>query len=244
LRTTRKVTPTEAGLAFMARAKQVLHDVEAAEAAAHGIDSLRGLIRIAMPVSFGLRRIIPALPTFLAQHPQLRLDLIMSDERQDLVAEGVDLAIRFGDLASSSFGARRIATGRRFFIAAPAYLAARGTPQTIDELAAHDCIFGPGIASRQNWVASRNGVTQSVEVEGRIAASTGEGMMECVKLGLGIAAGAEWLAAADLASGRVVQILEDYDLASVSVHAVYPGGPRPSEKVRVLVDHLVAEIAR
>lgn len=242
LRTTRRVTPTEAGLVLLDRARQVLQDIEAAEDAARGIDSLRGSIRLALPVTFGIREVIPALPAFLARHPLLRLDLVMSDDRQDLVAEGVDLAIRLGELAASGFGARRLVTCPRLVVAAPGYLAARGTPATPAEFAAHDCIFwSPGMA-RQSWVFLRDGAAVSVELEARITANSGEGLMACIRSGLGLGVASEWMCRAELASGAVVQVLRDYQLPPVTAHAVYPGGPRPSAKVRALVDHLATAL--
>lgn len=243
LRTTRQVTVTEAGAAFLERARQLLHDLEAAEDSARGIDSLRGLIRIALPVTFGTRKLVPLLQPFLAAHPLLRLDLIMSDDRQDLVAEGVDVAIRLGELSSSGFGARRLATSRRLVIASPAYLALRGIPLAPADLATHDCLFGPGITARQSWSFQHDGAAMSVELEGRINTTSGEGMMACVKAGLGIAVASEWMCGADLASGSVVQILDNFKLTPAIVHAVYPAGPHPSAKVRALVDHLVVALA-
>ncbi|WP_421914043.1 LysR substrate-binding domain-containing protein [Mesorhizobium sp.] len=243
LRTTRKVTVTEAGAAFLERARQLLHNLEEAEDSARGIDSLRGLIRIALPVTFGTRKVIPLLQPFLAAHPLLRLDLIMSDDRQDLVAEGVDLAIRLGELTSSGFGARRLATSPRLVIASPAYLALRGIPRTPADLAAHDCVFGPGITARQSWSFLLDGAAMSVEIEGRINTTSGEGMMACVTAGLGIAVASEWMCGNDLASGSVVQVLHDFKLTPAIVNAVYPGGPHPSAKVRALVDHLAVALA-
>lgn len=242
LRTTRRVTPTEAGLALLERAKQVLQDIEAAEDAARGVDSLRGLIRMALPVTFGVREVIPALPAFLTRHPLLRLDLVMSDDRQDLVAEGVDLAIRLGELAASGFGARRLATCPRLVVAAPGYLAARGTPSTPADLAAHDCVFWPAGSIRQSLAFLREGAAVSVELEARITANSGDGLMAVIRAGLGIGVASAWMCRADLTSGAVVQVLRPYQLAPVTAHAVYPGGPRPSAKVRALVEHLAAAL--
>jgi DNA-binding transcriptional LysR family regulator len=240
LRSTRRVTPTDAGLVFLERAKQVLLDLESAEGAARGIDSLRGLIRVALPVTFGVREVVPRLPSFLERHPELRLELVMSDDRQDLIAEGADVAIRLGELGDSGFGARRLIELRRYVVAAPGYLAARGIPVTPTELPSHDLIVGPGVASRSGWAFTRDGAAISVEVSARIRTNTAEGAMACVRAGLGIAIASEGMARDDLASGLVVAILGGYALAPVAVHAVFPAGPRPSAKVRALVDHLAA----
>jgi DNA-binding transcriptional LysR family regulator len=238
LRTTRRVTPTDAGVAFLERARQVLHDMEAAEDVARGVDSLRGLIRIAMPVTFGVRALIPRLQPFLAAHPLLRLDLIMTDARQDLVAEGVDVAIRLGRLADSGFGARKLATAERIVVASPAYLAEKGTPTTAADLVFHNCIVGPGASSWRSWAFTHDGAAVSVELGGRIQVDSGEGMMGCARSGLGIVIASAWMCQADLEAQTVVRLLREYQLEPAVVHAVYPAGPRPSAKVRALVDHL------
>jgi DNA-binding transcriptional LysR family regulator len=242
LRTARRVAPTEAGNVFLERAKRVLHDIEAAEDIARGVDGLSGLIRLALPDSFGVRSILPVLQPFLAAHPLLRLDLIMSDDREDLVAEGIDVAIRLGELAPAGLGARRLATAQRMVIASPAYLARRGVPHAPAELASHDCIFGPGIGSRQSFAFLRNGTVSTVELEPRMSVTFGEGIMACVKAGLGIAIACEWMCRAELRSGAVVRLLQDYRLAEIVAHAVYPAD-RPSAKVRALVDYLAAALA-
>jgi DNA-binding transcriptional LysR family regulator len=148
LRTTRRVTPTDAGAAFLERARQILGDLGDAENAARGLDSLQGTLRVAMSGAFGTREVVPHLPAFLEQHPQLRLDLFISDRTDDLVAEGVDMALRLGRLSDSVFGARLLASAPRLVIAAPSYLAKRGTPKMLADLASHDCIVGPGLSGQ------------------------------------------------------------------------------------------------
>src|ERR1700761_9027316 len=152
LRTTRRITVTDAGALFLERAREILAEIEDAEDAARGVDSLRGIIRLAMPVVYGTREIIPRLPKFLAMHPLLRVEMQVVDARQDLVAEGSDVAVRLGDLDDSSFGARKLATLPTMLVATPSYLAARGTPKTPADLASHDCIAGPGhFFGRDSW---------------------------------------------------------------------------------------------
>jgi DNA-binding transcriptional LysR family regulator len=240
LRTTRRVAPTEAGAAFLQRARQVLHELEAAEDAARGMDSLHGIIRIAMSATFGAREVIPRLPPFLAAHPLLRVELMMSDDQHDLVAEGVDVAIRFGPLADSGFGARLLASAPRLVVASPAYLAAHGVPTTPADLSSHECIFGPGAPGRQGWTFLRAAAAVSVDIEARMQVTSGEGVIACVKAGLGIAVASKWMCRAELDAGVLVTVLSDYSLEPVAVHAVFPGGPHPSSKVRALVDHLQA----
>src|SRR6266403_1368730 len=149
------------------RARQILGDLDEAENAARGVDSLHGTLRVAMSGAFGTREVIPHLPAFMVQHPQLRIDLQISDRREDLVAEGVDMALRLGSLEDSGFGARLLGKAPRLAVAAPAYLARKGTPKTAAELSKHDCILGPGHSGRSCWRFTRSGRTTSVAVEGR-----------------------------------------------------------------------------
>jgi DNA-binding transcriptional LysR family regulator len=242
LRTTRKITVTDAGALFLDRAREILAEIEDAEDAARGLDSLRGTIRLALPMVYGTREIIPRLPNFLAAHPLLRVEMAVSDERQDLIAEGADVAIRLGELNDSVFGARKLETLDRLLVAAPAYLKARGTPKTPADLAAHDCIFGPGNFGRDSWSFHRNGTESSVDVRGRIHTNSGPGVFASLMAGLGIAIASTVMCAAEIKAGTLVPLLRGYKLEPVDVHAVFPGGPRPSTKVRALVDFLAQEL--
>ncbi|HUN52500.1 MAG TPA: LysR substrate-binding domain-containing protein [Candidatus Sulfotelmatobacter sp.] len=242
LRTTRRVTLTDAGTVFLDRARQVVAELEDAEDAARGVDSLRGSIRLALPVLYGTREVIPRLAAFLRRHPLLRVEMTVADERQNLVAEGADVAIRLGRLDDSAFGARRLATLDRLVVAAPAYLAGRRRPKTPADLAAHDCIFGPGGFGRENWSFRRAGTVTSVDVRGRIHTDSGPGVFASLMAGMGIALASTVMCAGELQSGALVRLLKGYTLDPVEVHAVFPGGPRPSAKVRAFVDFLAAEL--
>lgn len=243
LRTTRSLTVTAAGEVFLDRAREILAGLEDAEDAARGVDSLRGLIRLALPVIYGTREIIPRLPEFLRRHPLLRVEMTVSDDRQNLVADGADVAIRLGKLDDSVFGARKLAVLDRLLVASPDYLNARGIPKTPADLAGHDCIFGPGAFSRESWMFKRNHTMISVDVEGRIRTNSGPGVFASVMAGLGIAMASTVMCAAEIESGALVALLPGYRLEPVEVHAVFPGGPRPSAKVRAFVDYLAAASA-
>jgi len=242
LRTTRRITVTDAGALFLDRAREILADMEDAEDAARGLDSLRGVIRLALPVVYGTREIIPLLPKFLALHPELKVEMAVSDARQDLVAEGADVAIRLGELDDSVFGTRKLETLERMLVASPGYLRARGTPKKPADLASHDCIFGPGNFGRDSWSFSRDGAEISVDVRGRIHTNSGPGVFASVMAGLGIAMVSTVMAGPEIKQALLVPLLRGYRLSPVDVHAVFPGGPRPSTKVRALVDFLVEEL--
>jgi DNA-binding transcriptional LysR family regulator len=222
LRTTRRVTLTDAGSVLLERARDILSEIDEAEDAARGTDSLRGLLKLAMPVAFGIREVIPRLPAFLLGHPQLRVDFGMADEAEDLVAEGVDMALRLGVLADSGFGARKLASAPRMVLASPGYVRARGAPTTLDELAQHDCIFGPGASGRKGWIFRESGPKRPMTGIERFNVGSAEGVIALAKAGLGVAVASLWMCRAELAAGDLVQILPGFSLDHVDVHAIFP----------------------
>jgi DNA-binding transcriptional LysR family regulator len=242
LRTTRRITLTHAGELFLDRAREILAGLEEAEDAARGLDSLRGLIRLALPVIYGTREVIPRLAEFLALHPQLRVEMTVSDDRQDLVAEGADVAIRLGKLEDSVFGARKLASVERLLVASPTYLKAHGEPRTPADLIAHDCIAGPRAFSSAGWTFRKGDSVISVDVSGRVYTNSGPGLFTSVMAGLGVAIVSTAMCAAEVKAGQLVPLLRDYTLDPIEIHAVFPGGPRPSAKVRAFVDFLAERL--
>ncbi len=244
LRTTRRVALTDAGVVFLERSRRILGDLDEAAHAARGVDSLHGLLRVVMSGAFATREVIPRLPEFLGQHPGLKIELLISDRTDDLIAEGVDIALRvgLGRLADSAFGARLLASAPRLVIASPAYLAQRGVPESLADLARHDRIAGPGLLGRRGWAFGRAGAVTSVAVDGRVQVASAEGVMACVKAGLGIAVVSRWMCRAELERGEVRQVLSEFVLEPVDLHAVYPAGPHPVPKVRAFSDYLAAKL--
>lgn len=242
LRTTRSITLTDAGVLFLDRAREILAGLEDAEDAARGVDSLRGTIRLALPVIYGTRQIIPLLPKFLEAHPLLRVEMTVSDERQNLIAEGADVAIRLGKPQDSGFGARKLATLERLLVAAPDYLKRKGTPKTPADLAGHDCIFGPGGFGRDSWTFRRRDTVISVDVHGRIVTDSGPGVFASVLAGLGIAMASSVMCKDEIAASKLVRLLPSFGMEPVEVHALFPGGPRPSAKVRAFTEYLAAAL--
>jgi len=242
LRTTRHVAPTDAGRVFLERARQILGDLDDAENATRGLDSLRGTLRVALSGAFGIREVIPRLPGFMAQHPKLSIELLMSDRTEDLIAEGADMALRLGPLADSGFGARLLGKAPRLAVASPSYVARKGTPKTPADLAQHDCILGPGLSGRTGWRFTRAGRTTPATVQGPLKVAAADGVVACAKAGLGVAVASRWMCRAELETGELVAILSDCQLDWVELHAVYPGGRRPSLKVRAFSDYLAAQL--
>ena len=244
LRTTRSISLTEAGSLYLERARYLLAEMEEAEQAARGVDSLHGVIRLAMPVLYGTRAVIPALATFLTRHPDLRVEIIMSDARQNLITDGVDVAIRLGvgPLDDSTFGARRLAVVERLVVAAPAYLSARGAPTSPADLARHDCIVQHGLFGRESWRFTQNQKVTSVDVPVKLWINSAPGILAATVAGLGIALATRVMAGEELRTGQLTQLLEHYRLDPAEIYAVYPAGPRPSSKVRAIVDYLGATL--
>ena len=243
LRTTRKVVPTEAGLAYLNKARQILVELDEADDIARGADSLHGLLRVAVSSTLLVRSILPALPGFVPNHPKLRLEFLAADFMHDLVAESVDVAIRFGALPDSTFGVRKLATLQRVLLAAPAYLAARGTPRQPADLAGHDCIFGPSGNPAAPWEFERDGAATSVKIEPRYLFTSADALIACAAAGMGIVRASALMCRAELDSGALQPLLPDYALAPVAVHAVFPAGRVPSQKVRLFSDFLTGSLA-
>jgi DNA-binding transcriptional LysR family regulator len=243
LRTTRKVTPTEAGAALLQRARIVLSELEEAEGAARGTDSFTGVLRVATPVTFGAREIAPRLGPFLEAHAALHIELIMADRRVDLLEEGVDLAIRLGPLDDSSFVSRRLASAPRYLVASPAYLKRRGAPASPAELQAHDIILGHVPGTHVWKLRHRDGGETSIKLTARMVATSTEGVLAAVTAGLGIAAASLFACRTELARGELVRVLDEHMLSPIDVHAVFPTGRQPPAKARAFVEHLAAELA-
>ncbi len=243
VRTTRQVSATDAGDALLVRARDALLAVDEAEGAARGADRLSGVLRVALAPEYGARRIIPLLPTFFARHPLLRIDLMMSDRYENLIAEGADVALRIGDLPDSSFVARKLESTRRLFFASPSYLAGRGAPVSLADLAGHDVISGPADAGGETWIGSRNGRIERQTLSPRVRSRSASGVVACAVAGLGVAIGSSWMCADALASGAAVEVLSDYALDPVAAYVVFPAGRKPSQRARAFSDYLEQALA-
>jgi DNA-binding transcriptional LysR family regulator len=238
IRTTRQVSATDAGDALVGRARDALLAIDEAESAARGADRLAGLLRVALPPEYGVRRIVPLLPAFFAQHPLLKIDLMMSDRYENLIAEGADVALRIGDLPDSSFVARKLESTRRLFIASPSYLGGRGAPVSLADLAGHDVIGGPADVGDETWIGRRNGRIERQLVSFRVRSRSATGVVACAVAGLGVATASIWMCAEALASGEAVEILTDYALDPVQAYVVFPAGRRSSQRARAFSDYL------
>ncbi|MEQ9815690.1 MAG: LysR family transcriptional regulator [Azospirillaceae bacterium] len=239
-RTTRRVSLTEAGLAYLQRAGQAMADLEDAELAVSDLhDNPRGVLKVNAPMSFGIVHLGPALPDFLAENPELTVDLTLNDRYVDLVEEGYDVAVRIGQLPDSSYIARKIAPVRMVAAAAPAYLAAHGTPEHPDDLGRHRCLAYTYSQRPEFWSFERGEESVTVRISGHMKANNGDVLRAAAVGGAGIIAQPTFLSGEDVRAGRLTPILCGWTMRGGAVHAVYPPNRHVSSKVRRFVDFLV-----
>ncbi|MGQ9365041.1 LysR substrate-binding domain-containing protein [Azospirillum sp. ST 5-10] len=235
LRSTHGLTPTEAGLRFYERARLAIREADEAELAARGAGAgLSGRLRVCAATTFARLLIVPRLPAFLARHPALDIDVVLDDRVIDLVAEGIDVALRMGTLADSAAVARRVASGGRSVVATPAYLARAGVPQTPADLADHDAVVYSQLSN--SWAFRRGATEASVVVRGRLRVSAAEGIRAAVLADMGLAVASDWMFGPELASGAVRRVLEDWTLPPIDLWAVFPTGRLASTKARAFAD--------
>ncbi|MGJ7564080.1 LysR substrate-binding domain-containing protein [Variovorax sp. GB1R11] len=243
-RTTRAVTLTDVGNEYLTRVEEILASLEEADHQARGSRELRGSLRIAMPGSFGVREIVPVMPGFLARHPSLNVSLLMSDRRQDTVKDGVDVALRLGELEDSTATARLIGRTQRVIVASPTYLKARGVPRTPDDLAAHAAIVGPAGTSAGTWSFQKDGQRVSARINSRLTVTGNEASVAAAVAGMGVVTTALWGCRAELASGSLIQLLPDWTMGEVEAHGMFTPGRPPKPSARALVEYLIAELRR
>ena len=240
-RTTRAVVLTEAGADYLTRIKPILAALDEASHAARGTGELRGLLRVGLTSSFAIREVIPRLPSFMKRHPVLHIDLLASDQRQDLLTEGIDVALRFGNLPDSTAVARRISAWPRVLVASPTYLAKAGVPETPADLPGYALIVGPSPFEQTSWSFCKEGRSKSIRVEGRLVVNVSEGSTAAAAAGLGIASMTAGACDSELTSGRLVRVLPDWEMGSIDLHAVFPTGRSAKPSARAFVDYLVNE---
>lgn len=238
-RTTRKVSLTEEGKAFLPHAEEVLSSVEAACASVGaGKASPTGTLRVSAPASFGRMHLIPAMNGFLSQYPELKVDLKLSDAIIDMVEGGFDIAIRNAELKDSTLIARRLASDRRIICASPAYLARFGEPATPQELGEHQCVNLMGL---EHWTFETPNGPLNVKTGGSLRIDNGEAVRDACVAGLGIAMSSTWNVYQHLRRGELVQILREYPYVSdTAIWAVYPSSRLLAPKVRAFIDYFSA----
>jgi DNA-binding transcriptional LysR family regulator len=245
-RTSRRLALTDTGQKLSARAARLLSDGEAVEneALAQSV-APRGLVRLAVPMTFGVKAVAPILPEFLEKYPDVAIDLHLSDAMVDLIGEGFDAGLRIASLPDSSLIARRLCAMRRYTVASPAYLKRHGRPTHPMHLAQHKCFAYAYLSTPDVWhYTNAKGEQASVRPGGPLRVNNGEAVMPALLAGLGIADLPDFIVSDAIASGKVEVILEGWKQTEGAVHLVMPpGGPRPA-RVEVLADFLTRHFAK
>lgn len=245
VRTTRRLTLTPEGSAFLEDCQRLLAELAQAEAnVSAGGSAVRGHLRITAPAGFGRRHVAPLVPAFRARYPEITVSLNLSDRVVDLIAEGYDCAVRVGDLPDSSLVSVRLADNRRRVVAAPSYLQRRGVPRHPHDLLQHDCLVLSSDASQtRGWafaMTNEEGQRQLLHVRprGPLDCTDGQVLYEWCLAGLGLAWRSTWEVQADLDAGRLVAVLDDYAAPPNGIYAVFPSARHLPRRVRAWVDFL------
>ena len=242
LRSTRQLSLTSAGAAYLEKCRVILNLVDAAEADLAAERAVaRGRIRISLPLSFGLKRLAPLLLEFAAAQPEVQLEMDYTDRRVDLVQEGFDFALRITARIGEGDVVRRIGECRRLTVASPRYLALRGTPRSPADLAGHECLGYSG-GGAGGWPFVVAGRVETMQVATRLDASNGDVLAEAAALGLGITQQPDFIVEPYLASGRLVEILAGCPPPPLGVYVMLPGTRHLPYRVRLLVDFLAARL--
>ncbi|MGF6312283.1 DNA-binding transcriptional LysR family regulator [Bradyrhizobium sp. i1.8.4] len=230
-RSTHGLTPTEAGLGYLERARRALEEAAEAEIAARGAGAgLKGRLRICAAVTFARIHLIPMLPKFLAQHPELELEVVLDDRQIDLVQEGIDVALRMGRMADSTLTARRVARCKRLVLGTPAYFDRAGIPATPSELSRHQAV----VYLREGgvWSFQRESTELAVTVRSRLRVTAAEGVRAAVLADAGLAIASEWMFTPELKSGAVRAVLPEWSLPALDLWVVLPTGRAATAKAR------------
>jgi DNA-binding transcriptional LysR family regulator len=239
-RTSRRLSLTPSGEALYERCRSILEEVAEAEAVASSSSvQPRGRLRVNAPLSFGVRHLAPLWPAFLARYPEVELEIALIDRIVDIVEEGYDLAIRISRAGSASHVGRKLATSRNIVCAAPAYIAAHGTPTAPTDLKSHACIGYAYAATADEWrFTDAEGRAHAVKVEPRVHTNNGDTAQALAVAGQGVTWQPSFLIGDDLRAGRLVRVMPDYAMADIDILAVYPSRRHVSAKVRAMIDFL------
>jgi DNA-binding transcriptional LysR family regulator len=240
-RSTRAVTLTEAGIDYFARAEAILAAMDEADHAARGTGELRGVLRVALSTSMAVRTVLPRLQKFTDKHPKLRVEFTLSDEKQDLIGDAVDVALRVGKLEDSSAIARKIGVVHRVLVASPQYLATAGHPKKPADLSDHSIIVGPAGRGLEGWIFKKDGKTTSVRVEGRFILNGAEGATAAAVAGLGIVSAGDLGMLKEIEAGLLVPLLTDWEMGMADVNIVMPAGRAAKPSARAFADFIAVE---
>ena len=240
-RTTRRVNPTDIGLAYYDRVMNVLSSATEADEMVTAMQSApRGALRVSAPVTFGTVHLSGLISAFLAAYPDLSVNMVFDDRFVEMVAEGYDVAIRIGKLEDSSLRARKLAESSVYMVASPGYLEAHGTPKRIEDLSDHTLLHYSNLSTGNFWkLKNRSGEERQIRVGGRLTANNGASLKKAAEDGLGIALIPAFILGQAVEKGALTPLLADIHLEPLGIYAVYPPGQFMQPKVRAFIDFLV-----
>ena len=244
-RTTRKISLTPEGSAYFSRCQDILAEIEEAEAElARFRGQPRGLLKISTGTAFGMHQLVPALPRFMERYPEIKVELLVSDRRVDILEEGLDMAIFIDAQADSSLIARRIVDLDRIVCASPIYLEKYGTPATPEELLQHNCLLVSSMPHLWNWPFDTPDGLRIIKASGTFGSDSAETIVQLATKGVGIIRLVDILVSEEIASGTLVTLLDDFHhVQPAPVYAVYPPGRHRSPKVAAMMDFLIENFA-
>ena len=240
VRTTRRVTLTEAGELYLSHMSRILADLEEADAAAVSLGARpAGLLTVTVPATFGRLHVASAIPAFMCRYPDIRVDLQFSDRFIDLVDQRIDVAIRIGELKDSSLRVRKLASNQRRLVASPVYLDRYSTPQIPTDLSVHKCLHFSNLMTGDRWELQKTNEIQLVPISPWLRANDASVLFEAACAGAGITLLADFITADALKSGALSPVLPDWSIPETGIYALYPGVGYLPAKVRVFIDYLI-----
>ncbi|PRY86427.1 LysR family transcriptional regulator [Donghicola tyrosinivorans] len=244
-RTTRRVSPTEIGLAYYDRARRVLTDAGEADALVTSMQAApSGQLRISVATDFGVNHLSPVIGDFLATYPDISVNMVLNNRYVELISEGFDLAVRIGELEDSTLRARKLTDTNRRMIASPAYIERYGRPKRIDDLNEHKLLHYSSQANGSVWkLTAPSGEKRQIRTGGWLSVNDGQSLLNAAVAGLGIAYLPSFLYAEALERGEVVDVIPDLPMETQGIYAVYPPGRFTQPKVRAFIDFLVDAFA-
>ena len=241
-RTTRRLRLTDVGQAYYARCKRILEEFEDANReASDAQQTVRGILRVAAPVTFGAMHLGPVVARYLGQHPEVSVEIKLSDRYIDLLAEGIDVSIRIGRLQDSELVAKRLAPCRMIFCASPDYLAQHGVPKTVEDLRRAPRLAFSAAVSPGDWtVIDPHGQSCVIDGPVRMATDNMQMLLAAALAGAGVTYGPSFVFGQQVAEGNLVVLLPDHSTSDLAIHAIYPTARHVSLKLRRFIDHLAA----
>lgn len=243
-RNTRRLSLTEPGQRLYESATRLLREFDKVQSELVSMhEQVKGLLRISLRVSLGMSIVVPALPKFIERYPELTIDLKLTDERIDLIANNIDVAVWLGPMADSDLVSKKLLPTRRIICGSDSYFARRGRPTEPEDLGDHDCLLFAAANYTDTWGLQKDGTYQEIAVKGPIIADNGLVLVSCMKDGLGLAIIPEWMVRRELEEGSIIRVMDDYTVSPhpshADLHVVYSSSRAMSRKIRVFVDFLV-----